>query len=1102
MDFVSTVLDLGRPSKVYNDQDADVAAKCAEIAKDTMHGRVRSMIAQAAGRPVLVSYSCDGTPIRACKYFNERKADGSWMRRAGGAETEFLLQRAWLKTGSLLGPEITAPMVGEPLAMNYGKSAFAHFCAADAFMPTRVGLKHSGICVQHLTCDRGIHGPLARYMRGRALQPYVAGSPPIVPAARAFDWLQDWSLDSPCANHSAHNALKWSLDPLIEKMDAAMKDFFLVVDGLRGGFDLLMSHMARFVMEKLVLEPKHGFEGDRNEFWSLLGVDASMLEEFSTLDPRWDGVYLYVNVDVDPKSVVQRVVSLLTYAFRFRRFSDSRWLTIGATSRSVCLGVAVGLDGLVADVRADVKASDYHMHQYERLSPELRRFAMVATVASLVPDALLQELLQDDRLCRRCLELQEVVTSEMEYIASLGQTTWERLYGLMPSTKSAIALRSDVLLASATAASYMNRHIFDGLRHYPWTLAQGDILHNLHTLSAGPRPTEVVAGKIYDLLKLGFNEQRLMEAVSLFRDCQCTSAQVEQLHGQVAAQHRAHSMLQPLALSGRSLLRSLVPLFLPKDAEAEALAKKEKRLQVLSDRQVRPVGARQAFFKDLVARVQNDAGSRGVRSAAEARHVMRLQAHLWNTFSLEVKASYEADATALTESKRQQLRDTYDALRAEALLLTRRREELRCTEGLRLRFASCPFSGDDMRQMQAKFEGTVYSNAMVKEKRLSLGEMCKPPDSAVQARIERLASMASGVAPPSTSKPAWLRQVCAARDSLTSAVLEFCGVGEDGVDKHYLFLYATKNPLAVAMLPLVEVESPSAEMSVEHYLEAPAIRLGRWFRVSYADALLMPLVQPGDCADVRVLLFAQLSGSDTVLLNSVAEPLATFAPSADEVAAQPRPAATAARAGQKDLLEMYPWLRATLQKENGTRPDRSGDPTAGHSVTAAPDDLDDEMLDKVFEALHQKRKEWAAEGGPNGENFRTLIRGGAWTMRNLGMSINEIRAEAARAEVAAWCVHCTLPKSATFRIARYGELQAKALARAWAHKMEFLFALWQEASTAGVKPTAEDMRVYEEPPELEAMVAEGADRFLCERVRDIRELRLADEAVGRVENAV
>ena len=102
-----------------------------------------------------------------------------------------------------------------------------------------------------------------------------------MPSAHKFGWLQDWFLDSPCANHSAHNVLKWSLAPYLEDTSAAMKDYFLVVDGLRGGFDLLMTHMPKFVFEKLVLEKKLTGEDDRNEFWSALGVDAQMPEEFS-----------------------------------------------------------------------------------------------------------------------------------------------------------------------------------------------------------------------------------------------------------------------------------------------------------------------------------------------------------------------------------------------------------------------------------------------------------------------------------------------------------------------------------------------------------------------------------------------------------------------------------------------------------------------------------------------------------------------------------------------------------------------------------------------------------------------------------------------------
>eukprot|EP00973_Karenia_brevis_P077641 10789883-Karenia_brevis.AAC.1 len=69
---VSAFEDLKALSKaplVANHKTADLALKMAECSKALLYGKVRHMVAEAAGLPMLMSFTADGTPIR----YHQRK---------------------------------------------------------------------------------------------------------------------------------------------------------------------------------------------------------------------------------------------------------------------------------------------------------------------------------------------------------------------------------------------------------------------------------------------------------------------------------------------------------------------------------------------------------------------------------------------------------------------------------------------------------------------------------------------------------------------------------------------------------------------------------------------------------------------------------------------------------------------------------------------------------------------------------------------------------------------------------------------------------------------------------------------------------------------
>ena len=84
-------------------------------------------------------------------------------------------------------------------------------------------------------------------------------------------------------------------------------------------------------------------------------------------------------------TVVERVCNVLLGVFRFKKFTDSRWVTLGDACRTLAAG-SLGLRGLVDLVRADKTTSDYYIHGFDQLDASALRYAAIAALASNVAD--------------------------------------------------------------------------------------------------------------------------------------------------------------------------------------------------------------------------------------------------------------------------------------------------------------------------------------------------------------------------------------------------------------------------------------------------------------------------------------------------------------------------------------------------------------------------------------------------------------------------------------------------------------------------------------------------------------------------------------------
>ena len=80
---------------------------------------------------------------------------------------------------------------------------------------------------------------------------------------------------------------------------------------------------------------------------------------------------------------------------------------MGTTCRVVAVALIFGLDFLVATVRADPRASDFYIHGYSKLTQVAKHFVVCVAFVSDHTAAFSVGLLNDSRVPRRLLELED-----------------------------------------------------------------------------------------------------------------------------------------------------------------------------------------------------------------------------------------------------------------------------------------------------------------------------------------------------------------------------------------------------------------------------------------------------------------------------------------------------------------------------------------------------------------------------------------------------------------------------------------------------------------------------------------------------------------------
>ena len=133
--------------RVADKKDSREVDKLAEVLKHFTVAEARQLVADAHGRPIICSYSNDGTPMRTTTRVVSSGSLGK-VKRVGGVGHELLVQRALFRTRGSLGDWHTVMQVRDPLPLVHGKGGDAIFSAATEFLKTLRQMGHGeSLCI-------------------------------------------------------------------------------------------------------------------------------------------------------------------------------------------------------------------------------------------------------------------------------------------------------------------------------------------------------------------------------------------------------------------------------------------------------------------------------------------------------------------------------------------------------------------------------------------------------------------------------------------------------------------------------------------------------------------------------------------------------------------------------------------------------------------------------------------------------------------------------------------------------------------------------------------------------------------------------------------
>lgn len=1036
------------------------AHRVAEVSKAVCRQSCTRLVTQSAGRPLLQSCSGDGTPIQISTQCQQSLPNGRVIKRAGKCAHEFLIAFCFIRCIQLSGLAETRACLNDPIPLTRGKAAWQQSSASRKVFSTLRQLGHRGGAVQHYAWDRCGFGKLRRIALMFHSLLRDSWSEDLVQNERL--WRLEWIVFTACALHDCQNMLKWALKCSFDNTELIRK-VYIGTAAVRNSMDIILAYMGEWLREAVVASAPLGLEQKRclAALWTFLDVDDDVIPMLvDTLELRCSSGKLYIRADsVHDGDLITILSAVLLAIWKVRKFSDSRWLGIGRSSRCLIASRLSGMKSLLEFAAAKPSVSGYYVNGFFKMADDEEwLFIVQAAVVATVPEAIQASLLADSRVAKTAPKLRQEICEKMQAIVELPLFVWEVLAGL--ASTNGPTLRSSCIAASHRAIAFFQFRVLEEAEGPLWSLCRGDIVENLKALAARDRPScEGTLSKIWDLVSMGWPMGELKTMVETLGDSPWTSATTEQLHASAAVLSRFHPEYSLCTLLSRSMALAaarLLPSATKDEKQVESCRTRLKRL--LRSCPEKTTG-RHLYFGDLCKAASSRYGPQGHDLKKIRKRLMKTHGKRFSGHPAAIRDGYAARARAQAQQQRGKLLRRQEAAEGELRAARVKVEEASRHRG-GLLLSSSSWGSWELELFEKLYNSDEFSGATLHHLRDRACEA--PPDFSAGL----VAAMEEEELPKEESLPelpTWLKKVANYRERFQESIFVW-GEGENR--QACKFLFAMQQPFVIY---ICRVQVGDVPIDVRDHI-AFSLKPRHAFSCDFLDNHRSDLMHEVAVEQISVIHGCQYAWEGGLTSAAALVPLAGLLeglPSNPGRGASSGSSGSAA-ASKKEPLE--PWAQKLVDTRHFKQ--------AGSFNKTAPiedsddddelDDLDDELVQSPdVKALLQKfRDHWRESEEQRCSDFQTTLLGGAWTSKHKGVLADAFSAQAKGERAIAFCIARHMPRSARYEISLYTEQFASVLARAWCHRMQFLLnlAIKHDSDTHAFSP--DELASWVEPTEL------------------------------------
>ena len=331
-------------------------ARVCEVGKAFMKSKMRDLINQANGAPVLLHYSSDGTPL-STKHnvrVGSSSAKGFVAQRHGRSTEEYLVQHAFARRLDASGQAHTVALLRDPLPLTHGKGAWAMFNAGVEFFQTAREQGHLGISIAHYAFDRAAFVALQRTFHQRHAQLAPSSAAPGRPS-QALE-LMEWLVSSGCALHDCHNSLKWALHQHFRDTDL-MDDVYISIASVRNAHGLVIGHLGDWIKKVTHFLPESHLPpvAFLHDQWTVSGLEHDLVDLLAEgLRGQWKDDRLQVlDTCLQWPDLWEELSAAVLGVWQFRKFTTSRWVTVGCSCRSLIGALLTGFGSMFQFIKGD-----------------------------------------------------------------------------------------------------------------------------------------------------------------------------------------------------------------------------------------------------------------------------------------------------------------------------------------------------------------------------------------------------------------------------------------------------------------------------------------------------------------------------------------------------------------------------------------------------------------------------------------------------------------------------------------------------------------------------------------------------------------------------